>query len=855
MKFSWNNFDVTFLKEIISATDDVEDKELYLATDDKDAIISCVNEICDYPDQKFVMQYRQIIEQQVLIYYPKEVKKICKANNITDRSFNEKQSKMCQKKMSGTMANAYCAALLNISGLEIRDYEYSNFRYTRSLNMSETKIEDVPLYDFQKKAVEALKHHFISLDKTAGMLVMPTGSGKSRTATYFLIKEMVSRGYQVIWLAHRHMLLDQAADCFYRFAGLSKIENPGIRNYRISCISGEHLRVSQVDKHEVIVASISSICRNKDHLRRILSKKVMIVVDEAHHTFAPTYQETIRFIKKCRKDVKLLGLTATPVRANEVDSQALLKLYDNNIVYSEAMSDLIAKGILASPEFIRRETGENFEAVISIDEEKLIRRYGELPETLVNKIALSNVRNELIINEYMNHKDQYGKTLIFALNILHCRFLYEELKRRGVKCDYIYSGLEGNSSTINAFKNGEIDVLINVNIMTEGTDVPDIQTVFLTRPTQSEGFLMQMIGRGLRGKEAGGTERAYIVDFHDTWSVFNKWLNPQWLIDDEIVVDGVEKNPEHKRYTYQEYEWQMCQDIYKSIVYENAEIDREVMLPVGWYSLIDSDGEIVRMLFFENQMEGILNMMKDKNVWKEDLSFTAQDAIDKYFTGFCEKPSIYELGLLMDNTRYNEEPPARYLLANRKSIEPLYVVEKAETEGLDLFALAGETYDNFDIVRDLYPSREAYISKVCNVKIYRNTKVILGQKVEELPLELIPFDRTPAYNLDQLVQEVKDEMFGGSFDGIGKIVWTDKAYKQFYGRHWLDTHDIEINQVLNSKDVNREVVKFVIYHELLHRDNRYHNAAFREEEHKYPNWSEWEHFLADNMNKFDIREW
>lgn len=128
------------------------------------------------------------------------------------------------------------------------------------------------------------------------------------------------------------------------------------------------------------------------------------------------------------------------------------------VPYSEAMSDLIAKGILASPEFIRRETGENFEPVISIDEEKLIRRYGELPETLVNKIALSNVRNELIINEYLNHKDQYGKTLIFALNILHCRFLYEELKRRGVKCDYIYSGLEGNSATINAFKNGEIDV-------------------------------------------------------------------------------------------------------------------------------------------------------------------------------------------------------------------------------------------------------------------------------------------------------------------------------------------------------------------------------------------------------------
>ena len=88
MRFSWDNFDVSFLKEIIRATAEVEDKDLFLATDDKDAIIRCVNDICDYPENRFAMQYRQIIEQNVLIYYPKEVKKICKANNITDRSLN-----------------------------------------------------------------------------------------------------------------------------------------------------------------------------------------------------------------------------------------------------------------------------------------------------------------------------------------------------------------------------------------------------------------------------------------------------------------------------------------------------------------------------------------------------------------------------------------------------------------------------------------------------------------------------------------------------------------------------------------------------------------------------------------------
>lgn len=855
MRFTWDNFDITFLKEIIKSTEDVEDKELYLRTEDKDAIIGCVNDICGYPDRSFIMRYRNLIDQYVLVYYPEEVKKICKAEKIVSRSFNEKQALLTRKKLTNNLVNAYIAALLNISGLDIRDYEYSSFRYTRSLCMPETKTEDVPLYDFQKKAVDALTNHFIKMDQTEGMLVMPTGSGKSRTATYFLIKEMVSRGYQIIWLAHRYMLLDQAADCFLRFAGLSKINNPKIKNYRISCVSGEHLRLAQIDKHEIVVASVNSVCRSKDHLRRILGRKVMVVVDEAHHTFAPTYQDTIKFIRKCRKDVKVLGLTATPVRSNEEDSLALLKLYGNNIVYSVSMSDLIAKGILATPKFIRKETGEDFEPVISVDEEKLIRRYGELPESLVNKIASSNARNKVILQEYMDNHEKYGKTLIFAMNVIHCRFLYEELSKRKVKCGCIYSGKDDNTLVINDFKEGRLDVLINVNIMTEGTDVPDIQTIFLTRPTQSEGLLMQMIGRGLRGPQARGTETANIVDFHDKWSVFNKWLNPEWIIDDEIIVDGINEKKDRHKLTYREYEWKMCQEIYNNIVFKNAELGSQVMLPVGWYSLIDEDGEIVRMLFFENQMESILKMMKDKNCWKDDLKFTPVMALEKYFTGFVEKPSLYELGLLMNNIRYNEDLPARYLLSNRKSIEPYYVVEKAEKEDLDLFALAEEIYDNYPIVRDIYDSKEEYIKKVCDIKIYKNHSPIIGQKVEELPIELIPFDRTPKYNIEELVQEVKNEMFNGSYEGLGKIIWTDKPYRQFYGRYWLDTHNIEINCVLNSNSVPREAVKYVIYHEMLHRDNRLHDAAFKREEHKYPKYEEWDHFLEDNMNQFDIKEW
>jgi hypothetical protein len=298
----------------------------------------------------------------------------------------------------------------------------------------------------------------------------------------------------------------------------------------------------------------------------------------------------------------------------------------------------------------------------------------------------------------------------------------------------------------------------------------------------------------------------------------------------------------------------MCCDIYKSIVFQHIDAKQSVMLPVGWYSLIDNEGEVVRMLIFESQLDGIKNMMQDKATWKNDKSFDGKQAINKYFNGFEDMPNIEELNILIDNVRYNEEQPMIHSFENRKKIEPFYVAKTATEKGEDVMTYAGEVYDTYPIVSDLYETREEYILKVCEAKLYGNTRRMIGQKVEELPIELIPFDRTPVYDLDELVQEVKDEMFGGHFDGLGTITWTDKAYKGYYGIHYRDTHNIKINSVLNSKDVPREVVKFIIYHEMLHLNNRNHDSFFRELEHKYPHYEEYDHFLDTHMAQFDIKE-
>lgn len=857
MNFTWNNFDSSFINEILSSANLNEHQKAMMncanREDDKDGLIAVMMSVCSEPNSDFVREYRTIIEQSLIKFYKPEVTKICKALNIQGDFYKDKLLKLMKKSTSKSLIDSYISALYNISGIETELNQFSKFKSTISLRMSETNAENIPLHDFQKEAVSQLTKHFITENQASGIMVMPTGSGKSRTATYFLIKEMISRGYQILWIAHRHMLIDQAADCFYNFAGLSKLENPDIKNYSISCISSEHMNIKRAGKEEVVVASINSICRSKEHLRRLLKRKVIVVIDECHHAFAPTYQNTIKFIKKCRSNTKLLGLTATPVRANDKDTARLLTIFDNNRIYDISMSELITKKILADPNYIRVETNENFEPEISLDEGKYINKYSELPETLVNKIAVSKERNRIILEHYLNNAEKYGKTLIFALNICHCRLLYEELTEKGVKCGLVYSGKDDNTKIINDFRENRIDVLVNVNILTEGTDVPDIQTVFLTRPTSSEGLLMQMIGRGMRGISANGTESVNIVDFQDQWGVFNKWLDPQWLIQYELDNDE-EIIKQRRKYEYDMYEWKICRDLYDSMRIKATEFSCTVTLPVGWYTLVDEDGELVRMLVFEDQLNGLKKMMTDKKIWSNDLSFGAEQALNKYFSGFCYAPDIRNLSLLIDNIRTFDEPPQIHILKDRKIADPIYAIERADNEQRDFLELGKELYDENEIIQDLYQNKEDYLMELCQIKIYGKTNR-MRTKVEELPFESIPFDRTPFYDINELFTEVRNEIFGGEFDGISSISWTDKPYKTYYGVYYYNDNSIKINSVLNSKDVPKRVVKFVIYHEMLHRDYSKHDKTFREYEHRFPDFEYCEHFLNRNMEEFDIVNW
>lgn len=410
----------------------------------------------------------------------------------------------------------------------------------------------------QSAALGKLRSWFESstAESRGGLMVLPTGGGKTFTAIRFLCAGPLAQGYKVLWLAHTHHLLEQAfrelgpQDESQRSA-VGHIPEPR-ETLRVRVVSGTegHYRVAGIDPaDDVVIATLQTICKafsdqtrgdGHPNLMRFLDScdgKLCVVFDEAHHAPAPSYR---RFIEKLRlrySKLCLLGLTATPTYTDQRKRGWFGKLFPQGILYQVSPSELQAAGILAKP--IYEEPRTHVPAVFDDDEyQKWLGTYGDIPEHIIKKLAENRERNELIANWYVNHKEQYGKTIIFADRWTQCEAIAALLKNRGIEAESVYSHVDASLPTVEArnrrtrdenarvlarFRAAKSGVLLNVRMLTEGTDLPDVQSVFLTRQTTSEILLTQMVGRALRGPKFGGTEEARIVCFIDDWKQMINW--------------------------------------------------------------------------------------------------------------------------------------------------------------------------------------------------------------------------------------------------------------------------------------------------------------------------------------------
>lgn len=347
-------------------------------------------------------------------------------------------------------------------------------------------MKEIKLFDYQEDMKERIEKA-LRLHRSV-MAQMPTGTGKTYLLTAAIDSFVEDNPNTKVWIvAHRKELVSQIEETIKKFYSYSSSKN-------------KSLLVS------VKAMSIQWLAR---HYNEIEEEPGMIVIDEAHHALAKTYKEMWERFPKA----KFLGLTATPCRLN---GKGFMDLFDV-LVQSWNIPEFISKGRLATYDFV------------SIKSDGVTQR---LIDSLQKRGADGDYQNkemDMLLNKRPSIErlyqsfEEYGKDrkgIVYAINISHAKKIMELYQEHGIKAVAIDSKTPAaeRQADIEAFKKGDIQVLVNVDIFSEGFDCPDVEFVQLARPTLSLAKYLQMVGRGLR--VAKGKKNCVIIDNVGLYRVF-----------------------------------------------------------------------------------------------------------------------------------------------------------------------------------------------------------------------------------------------------------------------------------------------------------------------------------------------
>ena len=347
-------------------------------------------------------------------------------------------------------------------------------------------MKEIKLFDYQedmKERIEKALHLHRSV-----MAQMPTGTGKTYLLTAVIDSFVSNNPMEKVWIvAHRRELVSQIDETVRKFHSYSASNTSSLLS-------------------SVKAMSIQWLMRHYDEIEE---EPGMIVIDEAHHALAKTYKEMWERFPKA----KFLGLTATPCRLN---GKGFTDLFDV-LVQSWDVPEFISKGRLATYDFVSiKSDGVTQRLIDSLQKRGADGDYQnkEMDMLLNKKPSIERLYRSL--EEY--GKDRKG--IVYAINISHAQKITKLYQEHGVKAIAIDSKTPATErqQDIEAFKKGDIQVLVNVDIFSEGFDCPDVEFVQLARPTLSLAKYLQMVGRGLR--VAKGKKNCVIIDNVGLYRVF-----------------------------------------------------------------------------------------------------------------------------------------------------------------------------------------------------------------------------------------------------------------------------------------------------------------------------------------------
>lgn len=308
--------------------------------------------------------------------------------------------------------------------------------------------------------------------------VLATGLGKA--VLFAALREQMNFDKKIMVLVHREELAAQAADKLERW-------NPDL-HVGVE-MAGRYADVDGIFPATLIVASVPTLGRRgSDRIKKFLPEDfACIVSDEAHHSISPQWRNVLAHfgLTEPGGTILSLGLTATP---NRSDGTGLRQNFDE-IVFDMGIRQGIESKYLVDLRGIRVNTKTNLD--------KVWTRAGDFAEDELADAVNTVERNAIIVKEWM--AAAYGlKTVVFTVDIQHAVDLAAAFSKCTIAADAVWGSDPDRKSKLHRHRSGQITVLCNCAVLTEGYDDPGIKCIVLAKPTKSALLFTQMIGRGTR---------------------------------------------------------------------------------------------------------------------------------------------------------------------------------------------------------------------------------------------------------------------------------------------------------------------------------------------------------------------
>jgi superfamily II DNA or RNA helicase len=311
------------------------------------------------------------------------------------------------------------------------------------------------------------------------LLVLPTGTGKTIVFSS-VIEDVVSSGGRALVLAHRGELLEQAADKLHATTGLR--------------CAVEKAEDSSLDSwYRVVVGSVQTLMRQSRLERFDPSHFDAIVVDEAHHALADSYQRVLDHFA----DARVLGVTATPDRGDMRN----LGSYFDSLAYEYTLPRAIKEGHLCR---IEAQT-----VPLKLDLSGVKVQSGDFQASSLGS-ALDPYLHQ-IADEMFAAGCKERRTVVFLPLIKTSQKFRDILEQKGFRAAEVNGESADRTEILADFDTGRYDVLCNSMLLTEGWDCPAVDCIVVLRPTKIRSLYAQMVGRGTR--PAPGKDSLLLLDF------------------------------------------------------------------------------------------------------------------------------------------------------------------------------------------------------------------------------------------------------------------------------------------------------------------------------------------------------